>query len=50
MKDINKRKSGDRNRLKPYVNRLMSPRVSRPISLPIQFNQLPQSIYTSIIR
>ncbi|KAG0737322.1 hypothetical protein G6F23_010414 [Rhizopus arrhizus] len=36
-------KSGDRNRLKPYVNRLMSPRVSRPISLPIQFNQLPQN-------
>ncbi|CEI92775.1 hypothetical protein RMCBS344292_07028 [Rhizopus microsporus] len=34
-------KSGDRNKLKPYVDRLLGTRVSRPPQLPIPLNQLP---------
>ncbi|KAG1439475.1 hypothetical protein G6F56_012284 [Rhizopus delemar] len=34
-------KAGDRSKLKPFVDRLLGPRVSKPTTLPISLNQLP---------
>ncbi|KAI9246373.1 transcriptional regulator of RNA polII, SAGA, subunit-domain-containing protein [Sporodiniella umbellata] len=36
-------KSGDRNKLKPFVDRLLGPRVSKPATLPISLSQLPSN-------
>lgn len=36
-------KSGDKNKLRPYVDRLLGTRISRPPTLPFALDQLPQS-------
>ncbi|CEP07333.1 hypothetical protein [Parasitella parasitica] len=36
-------KSGDKNSLRPFVDRLLGTRISRPPTLPIGFNQLPSN-------
>ncbi|KAI8053683.1 transcriptional regulator of RNA polII, SAGA, subunit-domain-containing protein [Gilbertella persicaria] len=34
-------KAGEKNKLRPYVDRLLGPRVSRPPTLPVALSQLP---------
>ncbi|KAG2208538.1 transcriptional regulator of RNA polII, SAGA, subunit-domain-containing protein [Mucor mucedo] len=36
-------KSGDKNKLRPYVDRLLGTRISRPPTLPFALDQLPQN-------
>ncbi|KAI7907547.1 transcriptional coactivator Hfi1/Transcriptional adapter 1 [Cokeromyces recurvatus] len=36
-------KAGDKNNLRPFVSRLLGPRISQPPTLPFSSNQLPQN-------